>query len=760
MTASPPRAIRALLAILSIISLFPVRTCVAATEAWSGTGPRAKSIEALARDPVTPSRMWAATFGAGVYRTLDGGATWTGYRNGLVNTFVRCFAVQPHQPDSIYCGTNDGVFLSTDGGVNWNKLLSTAHSVRAIAIHPTNPDTILVATYGSGIYRSTNNGKNWSQVNLGLVSTFVRDIAYLPTNPTTVFAATGTGGGMHRSTLSGITWTQLADTTGSLNGTHGAAEQIQISVTDSVRIYVAESDRGVIKSLDNGNTWKRVVHGLLSFNGRSLAIVDTLRYYGSSDRGAFFTTLRDTAWHMVDGGLTNLTVDALLSPASAPSTCWAGTEGGGVYRTDNRGASWSQLDGGLLNTFGFSLAVRPVSPGPVPRTTVYVGTGFGDQFWKSTDNGSTWARTRYIFSHDSEHGVVPDPLLPQTVYASAYGGGVYRSDDDGVTFFDPDSLNLTLTNHFVRDLVAWPGQSGHLFVGSGNGLFETLDGGAHWVPRNGGGLPAAFSVRALTLVPDRPDTLYIGSDSSGVWKTTDGGNNWNPVNVGLPTPFIHTLLADSGATSTVFAACDSGVFKSVNGGASWAPARTGLPYGALGSVRALAQDPHRAAVLFCGVYGSGVYQSQDAGASWTALDNGTLPSLNVRSLVVDPYVQRIYAGTENGVSWTYYVIPGVDAPPIASEARPALFAWPNPAGRGDLHVRYALSRAGRARVEVYSLTGQRVRVLEDRARDAGAYDLLWDTRDAAGRAVPSGIYFIRLASAPGARTLRVAVLAR
>ena len=272
---------------------------------------------------------------------------------------------------------------------------------------------------------------------------------------------------------------------------------------------------------------------------------------------------------------------------------------------------------------------------------------FGDQFWKSTDNAATWARTRYIFSHDSEHGVLPDPVMPQTVYAAAYGGGVYRSDDDGATFYDPDSLNLTLTNRFVRDLVAWPGTAGHLFVGSGAGVFETLDGGTSWVPRNGGGLPASFSVRALALVPDRPDTLYAGSDSAGVWKSTNGGLGWFQSTAGIPAPFVHALLADSGATNVVYAACDSGVYKSVNGGVSWAAARAGLPYGALGSVRALAEDPHRRDVLFCAVYGSGVFQSVNAGTSWAALDNGTLPNRNVRSLAVDPYVPRLYAGTRS-----------------------------------------------------------------------------------------------------------------
>jgi photosystem II stability/assembly factor-like uncharacterized protein len=152
----------------------------AGNQVWTGTSPRAKSIEAIAADPLNPLRFWAATFGGGVARTTDGGATWTTERTGLVTTFVRCLAAQPHHPDSLYCGTNDGVFLSTDGGLSFSKLLSTNVSVRAIAIHPIRTGVIYAATNGSGVYKSINAGKNWSQINLGLTNVNVRDVAINP----------------------------------------------------------------------------------------------------------------------------------------------------------------------------------------------------------------------------------------------------------------------------------------------------------------------------------------------------------------------------------------------------------------------------------------------------------------------------------------------------------------------------------------------------------------------------------------------------
>ncbi len=719
----------------------------AGNQVWTGTAPRAKSIEAIARDPLNPNRMWAAAFGSGVLRTVDGGATWTSSRTGLLNTFVRCLAVQPHHPDSLYCGTNDGVFLSADGGTTWHGLLATTVSVRGIAIHPIRTGTIYAGTYGTGIYKSLNGGSTWSQINLGLVSTSVRDIALNPVRPDTLLAATSTGGGVHRSFNGGLTWAPVPDTA----ATNGAAEQVQWDPLDSQRAYVAELDRGMLKTSDGGNTWFHINRSLTSFRGRALAVVDTVRYFGTDGQGVFFTTISDTLWHPVNTGITSLVVDA-LSAKPGTSVCWAGTDGGGVFATSNRGATWSQLDGGLLNTFCFSLAVRPSTH------RVYAGMGFGDRFWASSDQGTTWTRATTLVSHDSEHGVLADPLDGNRVYLSAYGSGVYRSDDDGATWARLDSL--TLTNKFVRDLVAWPGQSGHLFVGTGAGPFESTDGAVTWVSRQGN-LPAAISVRSLALVPGAPPILFIGSDTTGVWRSNDGGTTWARKIAGLPVIpalFIHALQVDATVATTVYAATDSGVYKSVNSGDTWSRARTGLP---VGDVVAIAQDVSHPTALFCAVNGAGVFQSLNGGGSWSAVfsQNG-LRNLRLRSLAVDGALLTLYAGSDNGVaSASGYAISTTAVGPDFGSAAP-LRTWPNPVRAGALSVELALARSGRVRATVLDVAGATVRTLADGVESAGPHAWSWDLRDAAGHRVAQGLYFLRVAGPAGVSTRRIAVLDR
>ena len=729
--------------------ILPVPGARAGDKVWTGAAPRAKSIEAIALDPKNPNRLWAAAFGSGVARSLDGGATWSSSRAGLLNTFVRCLAVRPQHPDSVYCGTNDGVFLSVDGGVTWKQLLSTSASVRTLAIHPIRTGTIYAGTYGSGVYKSLNAGTSWSPINLGLANASVRDIALHPAKPDTILLATGTGGGVHRSFNGGLTWAQVPDTTATL----GAAEQIQWDAQNPSRVYVAELDRGVIRSLDGGDSWTRINRGLPTLRARALAVVDTLRYLGTDGQGVFFTTLNDTIWHPANTGVTSLVVDALSASAAAPSSCRAGTDGGGIFVTANRGSSWAQLDGGLLNTFGFSLAVRPSSH------QVYAGLGFGDQFWASSNQGGNWTRATSLTSHDSEQGVVPDPLGASTVYLAAYGAGVYRSDDDGATWAKPD-VTASLGNPFVRDLVAWPGQAGHLFVGTGAGPFESTDGAATWVSRQGN-LPAALSVRALALTPGNPPTLYVGSDTTGVWRSTNGGTTWTSQNVGLPAisvRFIHSLLVDASNPAVVYAATDSGVYRSVNGAGNWAPARTGLPPG---DVTALAQDPSQPQAVFCTVRFAGVFQSLDGGTTWNALfAQGGLSNLNLRSLAVDGALRTIYAGSDNGVAvLSNYPLRVTDVAPNPA-AVADLRAWPNPLRGGTLHVERTLARGGRLRAGLYDVTGRRVRSLEDRFEPAGAWVSDWDGRDDEGQRVAPGLYFLRIDAADGSSTRPIVALAR
>lgn len=512
---------------------------------------------------------------------------------------------------------------------------------------------------------------------------------------------------------------------------------------------MAELDRGILKSSDGGTPWVRINRGLTTFRTRSIVLVDTLRYLGTDGQGVFFTTLTDTLWHPANSGITNRTVDAMLG-SGIGGALLAGTDGAGIFRSTAPDTNWAQIDGGMLSTYGFAVVVRTADH------VVFGGTGFGDQFWYSVNQGTSWTRTAFLSTHDSERAIVTDPVLPHRVYLSAYGGGVYRSDDDGITWLNPDSLSISLTNHSVRPLITMPGATGHLFVGTGIGPFETLDGGNSWSPANQG-LPASFSTRSLALVPGNPLRLFTGSDSSGIYRSDDGGANWVSKNVGLANPFIHAIVVDATNPLVVYVATDSSVYKSTDAGVTWLPARTSLPAGI--EVRALIQDLVHPSLLFCGTWGGGVFESLDQGASWSPVfGQYGLTSLFVHSLAVDGALTTLYAGTEAGVSQVsgYYLVPTSVTPPGPRETELSLAVSPNPVASGNAHVDFTLARAGQASLVIYDVRGARVcERVDTSSMTAGEHPVYWNGADTRGVRAGPGVYFVHLDTALGSRTTKI-----
>src|SRR6266705_1926693 len=148
--------------------LFNLCTVSALGGSWMTNGPSYKTIMAVAISPQHANVVYAGAFGWGVFKSTDGGTSWTNYQTGMINTYVRSLLVL--SDTVVYAGTNDGVFKSTDGGQNWNHVLPTAYSVRSIAADP-QTGSIYAASFGSGLYKSTNQGAAWSPISVTDLST-------------------------------------------------------------------------------------------------------------------------------------------------------------------------------------------------------------------------------------------------------------------------------------------------------------------------------------------------------------------------------------------------------------------------------------------------------------------------------------------------------------------------------------------------------------------------------------------------------------
>lgn len=178
------------------------------TGTWMELSLHGDSLECLVINPRTPSTLYAAVSGSGVFHSTDSGASWTAMNKGLPDMFVGCLVIDPLAPSTLYAGALDGgVFRSSDSGVSWtamNKGL-TDTLVTCLVIDPLTPSTLYVGTMGHEVFRSTDSGATWTTASKGLIGLDVASLAIDPLAPCTLYAALSYGGVFH-STDSGATW--------------------------------------------------------------------------------------------------------------------------------------------------------------------------------------------------------------------------------------------------------------------------------------------------------------------------------------------------------------------------------------------------------------------------------------------------------------------------------------------------------------------------------------------------------------------------
>lgn len=222
-------------------------------------------IQTIAIDPLTPATLYAGTF-TGLSKSLDGGETWAPLQITSFNGSVNAIAVDPSTPTTIYAGTINGLYKSTNGGVNWSpSFTNTSETVRTsgrIAISPSNPMTIYISVNSNSIYKTTNAGSSWKQLDtpflgpqdsLVLLGALVVD----PTNSDTVYLG-----------FPGIyTGAILIAGNGTQSPSPAVASRSSFNALDS-----ETRGRGVYKTTDGGATWNPINNGLKNFGLNSIAI--------------------------------------------------------------------------------------------------------------------------------------------------------------------------------------------------------------------------------------------------------------------------------------------------------------------------------------------------------------------------------------------------------------------------------------------------------------------------------------------------------
>ena len=536
-------------------------------------------------------------------------AQWT-QTNGPYGANVYSLAVNSN--GHIFAGSFlGGVFRSTDNGGNWTHVGLTTTTVRALAINSSG-HIFAGAYYPGGVFRSTDNGGTWAQVNTGLTNTTIYALAASGTN---LFAGTW-GGGVFRSTDNGESWTQV--NTGLTN------TYVYTFVVSGANLFVGTRS-GVFFSTNNGINWTALNFGLTNTYVHSLTVSGTNLFAGTGG-GVFLSTNNGTNWTAVNFGLTSTGISSL---AVIGTNLFAGTSDG-VFLSTNNGTSWTQVNFGLTNTNVYALAAS--------GTNLFTGTD--DGIFRSINNGTSWIQV-----NNNLIGTQVNALAINSngnIFAGIMGGGIFRSIDSGASW---TQKNSGLTNTMVSVNCLAINSNGNIFVGTyGGGVYRSINNGESWTQINTG--LSSTMVNSLTIKSN--GNIFVGTNG-GVFRSTDNGGSWTSVNSSL-TNIVYSFTITS--NGYIFAGTyGDGVYRSTDNSGSWI--KVGLTNN---NVVALTTNSN--GYIFAGTDGGGVFRSTDDGGSWVSVNSG-LTNTTVWSLVVSgtnlfagTYGDGVFRSSDNGGSWT------------------------------------------------------------------------------------------------------------
>lgn len=611
------------------------------------------SIGAIAVAPSNPNVIYVGSgeadmrsdiaYGNGMYKSTDGGKTWT--HIGLTDTYqIGKVLVDPKNADVVYVaalghayGPNPerGVFKSTDGGKSWHKILYKDANTGAIDLAFGNSDEVIYASLwqtrrppwnvyppsngpGSGLYKSTDGGKRWTQITgHGFPSAALGHIglAVAPSDRNIVYALVDAKeGGLYRSNDAGASWQRVSsDTRIWTRGWYFGGVTVDPHNPDNV--YVC--DTAMYKSADGGKTFLPLVGDPTGDDYHILWIDpnDSQRMITGVDQGTAIS---------VNGGKTWST--------------WYNQPTGQFYHvvTDNQFPYWiygAQQDSGAA---------------AVPSRT------------ESNFDGISMMQFHELTAGGESGNIAPDPDDPDIVF----GGTV-------------DKLNRhTEQTQNVDPTLAYPGiyrsvwtlpltfspKDRHALYFANQHLFRTTDGGKHWamispdltqltltVPSNLDAPTAADTavtsgrrgvIYAIAPSPRKADEIWAGTDDGLIWLTRDGGRHWQNVTPPALTPWSKVGIIEAGHFSddTAYAAIDRHrlddykpyIYRTHDGGKHWTEISNGIPDGSF--VNVVREDPERKGLLYAGTE-LGIYVSFDDGDHWQPLQFN-LPVTSVRDINV------------------------------------------------------------------------------------------------------------------------------
>ena len=513
----------------------------------------------------------------GVYRTLDAGATWEKVLALTDSTSAVDLAIHPTHTDTIYAamwervrgltyrrsgGPSSGIYRSYDGGDSWTELTNGLPSGAdvgriGLAIAESNPDVVYAfycddPGYFMGVYKSTNGGDTWTQTNdsdlSGLTSSFGWYFGQIRVDPSDHTRAFVMGVPFYRTENGGFSWQEVGW------DNHVDHHAMAFDPFTPSRVYEG-NDGGIYVSNDSGDNWTKLYDQPTNqFYAIEIDYQNPNRLYGGTqDNGTLRTVTGDPDdWERIFGGDGFYVV---VDPTDS-NTIFCEYQWGNAYRSNDFGYSWTWALSGVDDNDRRNWS-SPIVMDPSDPATLYFGTY---RVWKTTDQGDSWT----AISGDLTNGGVGSfgtvttiavaPTDPDVILAGTDDSHVWITQNGGANWNDvsgslPDRWVTRVAFDPTDADVACVTFSGLRWNENIGYVYRTDDAGATWTDMTGN-LPGA-PVNALVVDPDHPGIVYVGSDV-GCFFTVDGGTSWNIVGTGLPAVPVYDLKVH-GPTRTLVA---------------------------------------------------------------------------------------------------------------------------------------------------------------------------------------------------------------
>ena len=625
-------------------------------------------------------RATRGSYGMGLFKSTDGGNTWTQTINWSYqqNLGIWDVVINPLKPSTVYVAATTGVWKTTNSGANWVQVL-TIPQVMSLTIHAVDTNILLcgVGNYGStlhGVYRTTNSGGTWAAVTNGLpaplyhgrvtVSTYSGNNDHMYAHICDIYNTIG----LYKSTDKGATWTQ--------------------QTSQDLANYQGWYAKGVLMQPGNENN----------------ILVGGIDLWYSSNNGVSFNQLDNQTFNQ--NNYMHTDIHGLIANPLNPNMVYILTDGG-LFRSNDFGNTYYECTGGYITTQSYIGSISTTD-------TTKLLSGLQDNYTIGFVSNSNW---QAIVGGDGCYNAI-DHTNDQVQYGAYQYLNVYQTTDawaftSNQILNEPSNANSN-NNYaaFLAPYILSYSNTNFIYAGAQD-LLLSMNGGVNFNVMGNSPVNQGAWITCIAGSFTNTDSIYFATapDTTIPFKMFVSGNqgtNVTDITSGLPNRYPRRIAvnpSNSAEVYIVFSGFGSGhVYKSINSGGTWTNISTSLPDMPF---ECITVDPKHPTHLFAGC-DFGAFYSTDDGATWTMYDTGFPDATEVFDLLVSPLDHYLYAFTYGRGQWKRDLSDINAGENDITVQNVSATMFPNPATT-DLHISISDFKSGNNyQLSIYNIQGQEV----------------------------------------------------